>query len=145
MYIFGVVGTIGSCFFSAAINLMSLCVGVATVTTSLALNNPRIRRLVDLPARDVSPPPPALVSSYEAPRSGATPPASDLQARLSDNIETAKKKLNEQVSTLTGMYAGSKEDRAEKNRRDLMRKLEQSRKDQQRLDFERKYKGGDQR
>jgi YidC/Oxa1 family membrane protein insertase len=52
-----------------------------------------------------------------------------------------KKGMSDQITNYTGTYSGTDEEKAERKRRELIRKLENTRKQQERDQFERKYKG----
>ncbi|KAK2595051.1 hypothetical protein QQS21_007241 [Conoideocrella luteorostrata] len=139
MYIFGVGGFIATSFLSAAVNLMTVALGAATLITAVTLNNVIIRRMVGLP------PHPTETSTqnqtaYEAPRAASGPEAG-LRERLNSNLNDMKKGLSDQVSNLTGSYSGTEQDKAEKKRKELIRRLEETRKQQEREEFEKKYKG----
>ncbi|KAG6011404.1 hypothetical protein E4U43_008340 [Claviceps pusilla] len=139
-YIFGVVGFIGTSFLSAAVNLMTVAIGAATLLTAIVLNNPIVRHAVRLPPL-ASPPSPSSSprqAIYEAPRAGG--PETGLRERLETNLNDMKKGLTEQFSNYTGTYTGTEQDKAEKKRKELIRKLEETRKQQERDEFERKYK-----
>ncbi|KAG5932854.1 hypothetical protein E4U53_001166 [Claviceps sorghi] len=144
-YIFGVVGFIGTSFLSAAVNLMAVALSSATLLTAIVLNNALVRRTVGLPPHAGPPSSPRQVT-YEAPRAGTasatdSAPETGLRERLNTNLNEMKKGLSEQISNYTGTYTGTEQDKAEKKRRDIIRKLEETRKQQERDEFERKYKG----
>lgn len=138
-YVFGVVGFIGTTFLSAAVNLMTVALGAATLITAVVLNNAVVRRTVGLPTLAPQTPAPKQ-ATYEAPRA-ANAPEAGLRERLNTNLNDMKKGLSDQFSNYTGTYSGTEEEKAEKKRRELIRKLEETRKQQERDEFEKKYKG----
>ncbi|TWU70549.1 Flags: Precursor [Metarhizium rileyi] len=139
-YVFGVVGFIGTTFLSAAVNLMTVALGAATLITAVVLNNALVRRTVGLP------PHPTTTSSassqkptYEAPRTaGTTEPG--LRERLNSSLNDMKKGMSDQITNYTGTYSGTDEEKAARKRKELLRKLEDTRKQQEREEFEKKYK-----
>ncbi|KAG5930083.1 hypothetical protein E4U42_003092 [Claviceps africana] len=138
-YVFGAVGFIATSFLSAAVNLMAVALGAATLVTAIILNNAVVRHAVGLPPH-APPTPSPPQATYEAPRA-AKAPETNLRERLNTNLNDMKKGLSEQFSNYTGSYTGTEEDKAEKRRRELIRKLEETRKQQERDEFEKKYKG----
>lgn len=136
MYVFGSVGFIGTTFLSAGVNLMMVSTGSATLLTAVTLNNDTVRRLVGLPILQVQEP------KYEAPRAPTAPGITGLKERLNNNLEDMKKGWSEQVTNYTGTYAGTEEERREKKRKENIKKIEEMRKQAERDEFERKYKGG---
>lgn len=138
MYIFGTVGFIGTTFLSAAVNLMTVAVGAATLITAVLLNNPTIRRMVNLPPHVAEGP---KTVTYEAPRPGTAESNTSLRDRLNTNLTDMKKGFSEQITNYTGQYSGTDAEKAERKRKDLIRKLEETRKEQERDEFEKKYKG----
>ncbi|ODA82506.1 hypothetical protein RJ55_01013 [Drechmeria coniospora] len=134
-YIFGVVGFVGTTFLSAAVNLMTVALGAATLLQSIILNNAAVRRAVGLPPPPVEAP---KKGTYEAPRDGSVPKG--LRERLTGNLDDMKKGFSEQVTNYTGQYSGTEAEKAERKRKDLLRKLEETRKQQEREEFEKKYK-----
>ncbi|KEY68057.1 hypothetical protein S7711_06967 [Stachybotrys chartarum IBT 7711] len=143
-WVMGALGFSFTIFFSAAVNLMGVTVGASTVLTTLLLNNSAIRRSLGIPERTI--PAPAAPSAevqelmYEAPR---PPPATGLAAmreRLSKQLGDAKKGLDNQMSSMTGVYRGNEQDRAEKDRVQFLKKFEEERREKERLEFEQKYK-----
>ena len=136
-YVFGVVGFIGTTFLSAAVNLMTVALGAATLLTAIILNNAAVRRLVRLPAHQETPPATVTKATYEAPRAAEAP----LRERLNSNLNDMKKGLSDQLTNFTGTYSGTDEEKAERKRKELMRKLEDTRKQQEKDHFEKKYKG----
>lgn len=141
MYIFGTVGFVGTTFLSAAVNLMTVALGFSTLVTAVILNNPTVRRSFDLPmvADDAAPKTTAAAAQYEAPR--AAPANTGFRERMTSSLGDMKKGLTDQVNNYTGTYSGSEQEKAERKRRELLRKLEDNRKQQERDEFEKKYKG----
>lgn len=139
MYIFGGVGFFATTFLSAAVNLMAVAIGASTLATAVVLNNALIRRVVGLPPHTDAEPSSSKQVTYEAPRDPNKPQPA-LRDRLNTNLNDMKQGLNEQLASFTGSYSGTEQEKAEKKRRDLMRKLEQTRKQQEREEFDRKYK-----
>lgn len=133
-YIFGVVGFVGTTFLSSAVNLMTVALGASTLVQAVFLNIPAVRTAFGLPSAVAAEP--AKVT-YEAPRAAPT----GIRERLSSNIDDMRKGLSEQVTNYTGQYQGSETEKAERKRQDLLRRLEDTRKQQERDEFERKYKG----
>lgn len=139
-YVFGVVGFVGTSFLSAAVNLMTVALGAATLITAVVLNNAVVRRTVGLPPHDATQTSSApRQATYEAPRA-ANAPEAGLRERLNTNLNDMKKGLSDQFSNYTGTYSGTEEEKAEKKRKELIRKLEETRKRQEREEFEKKYK-----
>ncbi|KAL7934038.1 60Kd inner membrane domain-containing protein [Trichoderma chlorosporum] len=141
MYIFGTVGFVGTTFLSAAVNLMTVALGASTLLTALILNVPSIRRSLGLPNGPVDEAVAAPKTiQYEAPRTEA-PGMAGLRERLTTSLDDMKKGVSESVSNYTGTYSGTEQEKAERRRRELIRKLEDTRKQQEREQFELKYKG----
>lgn len=141
MYIFGTVGFVGTTFLSAAVNLMTVALGGSTLLTALILNISSIRRSLGLPVGPVDEAPaPQKKIQYEAPRTEA-PGLSGLRERLTNSLDDMKKGVSESVSNYTGTYSGTEQEKAERKRREMIRKLEDMRKQQEREQFELKYKG----
>ncbi|KAL6805328.1 60Kd inner membrane domain-containing protein [Trichoderma sp. SZMC 28012] len=141
MYIFGTVGFIGTTFLSAAVNLMTVALGGSTLLTALILNIPSIRRSLGLPNGPVDEAvAPKKTIQYEAPRT-ETPGMAGLRERLTSSLDDMKKGVSESVSNYTGTYSGTEQEKAERKRRELIRQLETTRKQQEREQFELKYKG----
>ncbi|KAL7805114.1 60Kd inner membrane domain-containing protein [Trichoderma aethiopicum] len=144
MYIFGTVGFIGTTFLSAAVNLMTVSLGASTLVTALILNVPSIRRALGLPLGPADEPSQQAQNKlqYEAPRATPeTPGMAGLRERLTSSLDDMKKGVSESVSNYTGTYSGTEQERAERKRREMIRKLEDLRKQQEREQFEQKYKG----
>lgn len=143
MYIFGTVGFVGTTFLSAAVNLMTVALGGSTLLTALILNISSIRRSLGLPTGPVDEAPSAAAPQkkiqYEAPRSEA-PGLSGLRERLTTSLDDMKKGVSESVSNYTGTYSGTDQEKAERKRKEMIRKLEDMRKQQEREQFELKYK-----
>ncbi|KAL7945300.1 60Kd inner membrane domain-containing protein [Trichoderma barbatum] len=141
MYIFGTVGFVGTTFLSAAVNLMTVALGGSTLLTAIILNIPSIRRSLGLPNGPVDEAiAPKKTIQYEAPRSEA-PGMAGLRERLTTSLDDMKKGVSESVSNYTGQYSGTEQEKAERKRREMIRKLEDLRKQQEREQFEQKYKG----
>ncbi|KAH8733944.1 60Kd inner membrane protein-domain-containing protein [Ilyonectria robusta] len=134
MWVFGTVGFIGTTFLSAGVNLMMVSTGAATLLQAVVLNNATIRRAVGLPILKVD------EVKYEAPRP-TSPGITGLRERLTNNLGDMKKSVTDQVGSYTGNYAGTEAERAEKKRKETMRKLETMRKQLERDEFQKKYKG----
>lgn len=142
MYIFGTVGFVGTTFLSAAVNLMTVALGASTLLTALILNIPSIRRSLGLPVGPVDEAPaaaPQKKMQYEAPRAEA-PGLSGLRERLTTSLDDMKKGVSDSVSNYTGTYSGTEQEKAERKRREMIRRLEDTRKQQEREQFELKYK-----
>ncbi|KAH7145932.1 60Kd inner membrane protein-domain-containing protein [Dactylonectria estremocensis] len=134
MWVLGTVGFIGTTFLSAGVNLMMVTTGGATLVQAVILNNTLVRRLVGLPILKVE------EVKYEAPRP-TSPGITGLRERLTDNLDGMKKSVSDQIGSYTGNYAGTEQERAEKKRRENMRKIEDMRKQLDRDEFQKKYKG----
>lgn len=135
MYVMGSVGFIGTTFLSAGVNLMMVTTGTATLATAIILNNETVRRAVSLPVL------PVQKIEYQAPRP-TSPGVAGLRERLTHNLDDMKKGFDEQISSYTGKYAGTEEERAEKKRKENLRKIETMRKQLARDEWEKKYKSG---
>ncbi|KPM37117.1 hypothetical protein AK830_g9440 [Neonectria ditissima] len=134
MWVFGTVGFIGTTFLSAGVNLMMVSTGFATLLQALILNNEAVRRLVGLPILEVQ------EVKYEAPRP-TSPGITGLRERLTNNLNDMKKGVTDQVGSYTGNYAGTEAERAEKKRKETMAKIENMRRQLERDEFQKKYKG----
>ncbi|KOS17088.1 Mitochondrial inner membrane protein OXA1 [Escovopsis weberi] len=167
MYIFGTVGFIGTTFLSSAVNLMTVALGASTLLTAMVLDVTPIRRALGLPLQSDIPPPRTIraTASYEAPRAaaaaaaaapttttptaGANPAAAaaepsaqpSMREQLTASLNDMKKGFSDSVSNYTGTYQGTDAEKAERKRKDMLRKLEEMRRQQERDEFERKYKG----
>ncbi|KAI9149492.1 preprotein translocase subunit [Paramyrothecium foliicola] len=144
-YVIGAVGFVATCYFSAAVNLMAAGLGGCTLLSAIILNTAFVRRSLGLPTE---PPTGAkkkqqpVAGNYEAPRSN-TVTASGLEGltqRLTNRADEVKKGFSESISNYTGTYAGTEQDRAEQKRKDMIKKLEEMRRTQEREEFENKYK-----
>lgn len=135
MPILAVVIGVLTTWLSAGINLMGVAFGVATCVSTAITMNPLIRRNIGLPP---------VLAAPTKPTNELSRPAAGVAERLKESLTDVKKGFDTTVSNVTGSAAlsASAEDKAEKNRKDLMRKLEASRKKQEREAFEKKYKGG---
>ncbi|KAH7165678.1 60Kd inner membrane protein-domain-containing protein [Dactylonectria macrodidyma] len=134
MWVFGTVGFIGTTFLSAGVNLMMVSTGFATLVQAVILNNSVVRRLVGLPILQVE------EVKYEAPRP-TSPGITGLRERLTDNLDGMKKSVTDQLGSYTGNYAGTEQERNEKKRRENIRKIEDMRRQLERDEFQKKYKG----
>lgn len=138
-YVFGVVGFIGTTFLSAGVNLMTVALGASTLITAIVLNNALVRRTVGLPPHPTASSTAPQKTTYEAPRAANTPEPG-LRERLESSLNDMKKGMSDQITNYTGTYSGTDEEKAERKRKELMRKLEDTRKQQEREEFEKKYK-----
>jgi hypothetical protein len=135
-YVLVPVMLIATSFLSAAINLMGVTVAAFTMITGRILLNNKFRAAMGIPP--VVPPAPKPVEqlSYEAPRQQ---PAT-IREKLTDNLEDVKKGFSESVTKMTGSVRGTDKDRAERQRKESIQKLEDKRADEERRLFEEKYK-----
>ncbi|CAI6096847.1 unnamed protein product [Clonostachys chloroleuca] len=135
-YVLVPVMLIATSFLSAAINLMGVTVAAFTMLTGRLLLNNKFRAAMGIPP--VVPPAPKPVEqlSYEAPRQQ---PAT-IREKLTDNLEDVKKGFSESVTKMTGSVRGTDKDRAERQRKESIQKLEDKRADEERRLFEEKYK-----
>ncbi|TQV90853.1 mitochondrial export translocase Oxa1 [Cordyceps javanica] len=88
---------------------------------------------------------------YEAPRGAARPAAritaeevakpQSLAERLNSSLNDAKQGMSQQLGSFGGRMAATDAEKAERNRKELMQKLEDKRQQQERDEFSRKYKG----
>lgn len=146
MYIMGPLVVIGTSFLSAGVNLMGIAFGAATYAQAVLLNIPSIRRALNIPTPNL--PSTATIpttASYQAPRGAAnSQPAapSGLKERLEKQLDEAKKGFSNQMGNMTGRFAATEEEKAEQKRKAAIRSLEEKRKQQEREEFMRKYKGG---
>lgn len=149
MYIMGPLVAVGTSFLSAGVNLMGIAFGAATYAQALLLNIPSVRRALNiatpnLPTNASIP----TTATYQAPRAGAkSQPAAPsapagIKERLQSQLDEAKKGFNNQMGNMTGRYAATEEEKAEQKRKAAIRTLEEKRKQQEREEFARKYKGG---
>ncbi|PFH61182.1 hypothetical protein XA68_18065 [Ophiocordyceps unilateralis] len=134
VYIIAFVGLFVTSFLSSAVNLMATTFGAATLATTYLFNNAAVRRNLGLPALGPKPlrPIPKLV--YEAPRS----PSTTLRGRIADGIGDMKKNFREQLTSFGG---SEPEDKAASQRRQMLRRAEEARRQSRSNEFERKYKG----
>ena len=145
----GALGLIISSFLSAGLNLFGVGTALASITTALALNTPAVRRMFNLPVR--RPPPPVAPAApaapaYQPPRdpqapAGATPGFSGLRDRLQSSLTEMQKGAMDKMSGGGGGRA-SPEKQKERKLKDKNREAEVKRKQIQREDFNRRYKGG---
>ena len=135
----------GTSFLSAAVNLMGVSFGAATLGTTVFLNNSTVRRALGIPPHK----PPTTIpttattvqqqpeqGTYEAPRQPQS-----LRDKLTSSFEDTKKTISDSMSNMTGTAQSSVEEKAERKRKEQIRELEQKRRDQEREHFEEKYKG----
>ncbi|KAL3957157.1 hypothetical protein ACCO45_007735 [Purpureocillium lilacinum] len=137
-YVFGVVGFVGTTFLSSAVNLMTVALGASTLLQSIILNIPAVRSIFNLPPAPAETP---KTVTYEAPRGAAAAAPQGIRERMTSSLDDMKKGFSEQVTNYTGQYQGTEAEKAERKRKDLIRKLEETRKEQERDEFEKKYKG----
>ncbi|KAF4452971.1 hypothetical protein F53441_4202 [Fusarium austroafricanum] len=134
MYVMGGVTFIGTSFLGAGVNLMMLSTGATTLATAAVFNNESVRRALDLPIPKIEKP------VYEAPRASQATGLTGIQERLTDKLDTVKKGISDQMGNMTNQYSGTAEERAEKQRKEQIQKLEQMRRKLEREEFEKKYK-----
>lgn len=138
MYVLGPVMALATSFLSAGVNLMGVAFGAATLIQAAVLNIPSIRFMLGIPTPKMQPPPGEIPSSanatYQAPRKLG------LQERLMEQLNESKKGLNTSVGNLTGRYAPSEEEKAQKKRKEAIAKAEATRQKQEREEFLRKWK-----
>ncbi|KAG6188042.1 hypothetical protein E4U36_007276 [Claviceps purpurea] len=149
-YVFGAFGLLIASFFSAAINLMAVSVGFTAVVTTYLLNHPVIRRKLGLPSLSIFAPTTTTGPTYQSPRSSISTPDMNLNViksdkgsireRLTDNIDDMKKGASSWMTNLTGRAAMTKSEQAEQKRKEIARKLESTRQQQEREEFEKKFK-----
>ena len=141
MYAVGGIGFICTIFLSSAVNLMGASFAAATLIFSSIVNTIPVRSALGLPT--VPPEDPNKKVTYEAPRAADAASASSqgMRERLTASLNDAKKGFSDQMSNYTGTYSSTEQEKAEKKRKELMRKLEENRKTQEREEFEKKYKG----
>ncbi|KAF4120725.1 YidC/Oxa1 family membrane protein insertase [Geosmithia morbida] len=154
-YILVPVMLFGTSFLSAAVNLMGVSFGFATLINTVILNNNAVRRSLGIPELHraqklpASIPTTALAGSagsatsaqkliYEPPRPQQ---AISLREQFSRQLDDARKAATEKMSNLTGQAGVSAQDKAEKKRKEQLRNLEAKRRAQEREHFESKYKG----
>lgn len=149
VYVLGPVMLIGTSFLSAAVNLMGVAFGVATLATTVCLNNNAVRRILSIPeleppvasvdpaANPTSPAPGTehLTPMYEAPRKTQT-----LTEKMSSSFDDAKKAVSDKMASAGGAMSSTAEEKAEKRRKEQIRKMEEKRLQQERDHFEAKYK-----
>lgn len=138
MYVFGIGSFVATTFLSAAVNIMAATIGATTALSALILRSAAVRRRLGLPVEAPRPPPSLTPTpTYEAPR----PAPASLRERLTRSLNDVKKGFTTQVESYTGTYSGTLQEKAEQRRKDMLRKLEEIRKEQERQEFESKYKG----
>lgn len=136
-WVIGPIMLIGTSFLSSAVNLMGLSLAAATFVSQALLNSPSVRKALGIPLNP-EPKAPAVAPglSYEAPRQPQS-----MREKLEENLGEMKKGFNDSISKVTGQVSGSAEDQAAKKRKDLIKKLEEKRQQQEKDHFEQKYKG----
>ncbi|KAF4990351.1 hypothetical protein FGRMN_8486 [Fusarium graminum] len=134
MYVMGGVTFIFTSYLAAGVNIMMVSTGAAALATSAILNNEAVRRVLDLPVLKVEKP------AYKPPRVSQTKGIEGLRERLTENLDEMKKGMSDQLGTMTNKYSGTAEERAQKARKEQMRKLEDMRRKLEREEFEKKYK-----
>ncbi|QUC22725.1 uncharacterized protein UV8b_06966 [Ustilaginoidea virens] len=142
-YVFGFVGFIGTSFLSAGVNLMTVALGASTLVTSIVLNNPTVRSKVGLSPhpRVETPSSSAAAAAATATQASYEAPRQPLRDRLNNHLDEVRKGFSEHLANYTGAQGATQQEKAEQKRRELIRKLEDTRKQQEREEFERKYKG----
>ncbi|KAJ6784827.1 hypothetical protein PWT90_06807 [Aphanocladium album] len=88
---------------------------------------------------------------YEAPRGATQEPVPttaqevaeplNMKQRLNSTLEDARAGMSQQLGSFGGRFAASEAEKAERNRKELMKKMEDKRVQQERDEFNRKYKG----
>jgi YidC/Oxa1 family membrane protein insertase len=119
---------------------MGVSIAGATLIFSGIINTIPVRSALGLPTV----PPTGDVTkkvTYEAPRTADASSSQGMRERLTSSLNDAKKGFSDQMSSYTGSYSATEQERAEKKRKELLRKLEENRKVQEREEFEKKYKG----
>jgi YidC/Oxa1 family membrane protein insertase len=134
MYVMGGVTFIFTSYLAAGVNIMMVSTGAAALATSAILNNEAVRRALDLPVLKVEQP------AYKPPRVSQAKGIEGLRERLTENLGEMKKGVSDQIGTMTNQYSGTAEERAQKARKEQMRKLEDMRRKLEREEFEKKYK-----
>ncbi|KAM0343015.1 hypothetical protein ACHAPU_008916 [Fusarium lateritium] len=134
MYVMGGVTFIFTSYLAAGVNIMMVSTGAAALATSAILNNDAVRRALDLPVLKVE------KLAYKPPRVSQTKGIEGLRERLTENLDEMKKGVSDQIGTMTNQYSGTAEERAQKARKEQMRKLEDMRRKLEREEFEKKYK-----
>ncbi|KAF9769240.1 hypothetical protein IL306_013327 [Fusarium sp. DS 682] len=134
VYVMSAVTLIGTSFLGAGVNLMMVSTGAATFVTAAILNNESVRHALDLPIPKFEQP------VYKAPRVTQAKGIAGLRERLTDNLDTMKKGVSDQLGPMTNQYSGTAEDRAEKARKEQIQKIESMRRKLEREEFEKKYK-----
>lgn len=146
MYGFGAIGFVVTAYMSAGINLMTAAFSTSTCISAVILNNNAVRRSLGLAGHEpVDSAAAPSTPTYQAPRAAVAEAAADassqgLRGRASGALKDLTSGLSEQISSVTGKHAATEEEKASKKRRELMKKLEQTRKTQEREEFDRKYK-----
>ncbi|KAJ3478724.1 hypothetical protein NLG97_g8496 [Lecanicillium saksenae] len=64
-----------------------------------------------------------------------------MSQRLNSSLEDARQGMSQQLGSFGGRFAASEAEKAERNRKELMQKMEDKRQQQERDEFNKKYKG----
>ena len=133
-------------YLSAGVNLMGTAFGAATLLTTSMMSVNSIRRVFGVP--ELLPPKKVAIpttAAYEAPRAAPTAPAytpQGMKERLSNNYDDLKKTVGDGMSNMTGQYRETETDKTERKRREMIKKLEDKRVEQEREHFNQRFKGG---
>jgi hypothetical protein len=133
----GAIGFVVTCFMSAAINIMAAALAGSTLITSLILNSAFVRAKLQLPQMPTQAQPTTPV--YTAPRK-TTPGIKGMTERFSRDLKDVRKGFSDKMSSMTGQVNESATERAARKRKDMIKKLEADRRQQEYDEFERKYK-----
>ena len=131
-------------WLSAGLNLMGAALAGATLVQQYILQIPSVRSALGIrqppPSKPTLAPTPTPVSSqdavYEAPRQSTS-----VREKLSSNLNEMRQGISESLEKFTGQARGSATEEAEKRRKQMIKKLEDTRAQQERDHFEKKYKG----
>jgi YidC/Oxa1 family membrane protein insertase len=131
-------------WLSAGLNLMGAALAGATLVQQYILQIPSVRSALGIrqppPSKPALAPTPTPVSSqdavYEAPRQSTS-----VREKLSSNLNEMRQGISESLEKFTGQARGSATEEAEKRRKQMIKKLEDTRAQQERDHFEKKYKG----
>lgn len=137
VYGVSVVGFVVSLFFSSGINLLTIGYGVAGLVQASIFNIPAIRRRLGLICEVPQEPPLGALAKYQAPRNSSP-------VGYVDKIKGALAEAKNNIPASMGNFIDQRTDteKAEQNRKNLTRKIEDKRQTQYRESFEKKYKGG---
>lgn len=138
----------GTSFLSAAVNLMGVSFGAATLATTAFLNNnsvrhafgipehkPQATRVIPTTATNVAPGSPQQ-PMYEAPRQPQS-----MREKFTTSFDETKKALGDSIGNITGQAQTSVDEKTERKRKEQIRNLEAKRREQERDHFQEKYKG----